>query len=95
MQRPSLTFRIKQVTQIVTKLGLVTLFTDPGDETYRTYMETRPPEVLSNIAICLIHQASYLLDQQIRRLEKDFLKKGGLRKNMPRARLDYRKKYKE
>ena len=59
--------------------------------TYRTYMETRPPEVLSNIAICLIHQANDLLDQQIRRLEKDFLKKGGLRENMTRARLEYRK----
>jgi four helix bundle protein len=45
-------------------------------ETYRTYMETRPSETLANIAICLIHQANYLLDQQIRRLEKDFLKKG-------------------
>ena len=64
-------------------------------ETYRTYMETRPPETLANIAICLIHQANYLLDQQIRRLEKDFLKKGGLRENMTRARLDYRRKNKE
>ena len=61
-------------------------------ETYRTYMETRPPDVLSNIAICLIHQANYLLDQQIRRLEQDFLKKGGLRENMTRARLEYRKR---
>ncbi len=61
-------------------------------ETYRAYMESRPPEVLANIAICLIHQANYLLDQQIRRLEKDFLQKGGLRENMTRARLDYRRK---
>lgn len=61
-------------------------------ETYRTYMETRPPEILANIAICLIHQANYLLDQQIRRLENDFLKKGGLRENMTKARLAYRRK---
>ena len=61
-------------------------------ETYRTYMETRPPEILANIAICLIHQANYLLDQQIRRLEKDFLKKGGIRENMTKARLAYRRK---
>jgi four helix bundle suffix protein len=58
-------------------------------------METRPPEVLANIAICLIHQANYLLDQQIRRLEKDFPEKGGLRENMTRARLVYRKRTKE
>lgn len=64
-------------------------------ETYRTFMETRPPETLANIAICLIHQANYLLDQQIRRLENDFLKKGGLRENMTRARLNYRKNHKE
>jgi four helix bundle suffix protein len=61
-------------------------------ETYREFMETRSPEVLANIAICLIHQANYLLDQQRRRLEKDFLQKGGLRERMSRARLDYRGK---
>ena len=61
-------------------------------ETYRTFMGTRPPEVLANIALCLIHQANYLLDQQIRRLEKDFLQKGGLRENMTKARVEYRKK---
>ena len=64
-------------------------------DTYRTYMETRPPETLANIAICLIHQANYLLDRQIKRLEQDFLKKGGLRENMTRARLDYRRKKQE
>lgn len=61
-------------------------------ETYRSYMDTRPSETLANIAICLIHQANYLLDQQIRRLEQDFLKKGGLREKMTKARLDYRRK---
>jgi four helix bundle suffix protein len=66
----------------------------PGEsfESYREFLETRPPEVLANIAICLIHQANYLLDQQIRRLEKDFVAKGGLRENMTRARIAYRKK---
>ena len=55
-------------------------------------MDTRPPEVLANIALCLIHQANDLLDQQRRRLEKDFVKKGGIREQMTKARLDYRKK---
>jgi len=59
-------------------------------ETYKPYVETRPPEVIANIAICLIHQANYLLDQQIRRLEKDFVEKGGLRENMTQARLHHR-----
>ena len=60
-------------------------------EAYRPFMDTRPPEVLANIAICLIHQANYLLDQQRRKLEKDFIQKGGIREQMTKARLDYRK----
>ncbi len=56
-------------------------------ETYRTYFETRPPAIVANIIICLIHQTNYLLDQQLRQLEKDFLEKGGLKENMFRARL--------
>jgi four helix bundle suffix protein len=59
-------------------------------ELYREFVETRPPEVIANIAICLIHQANYLIDQQLRRLEQDFLKEGGLRERMTRARLAYR-----
>ena len=43
-------------------------------ETYKTYLESRPPEVVANIIICLIHQTNYLLDQQIRQLEQAFLK---------------------
>jgi four helix bundle suffix protein len=60
---------------------------DTSYESYRTYMETRPPEILANIALCLIHQANYLLDQQLRQLEKAFLAEGGLRERMTRARL--------
>ena len=59
-------------------------------ETYREFCETRPAEVVANIALCLIHQTNYLLDQQLRRLERDFVKEGGLRERMTRARLQYR-----
>ncbi len=59
-------------------------------ETFREFCETRPAEVVANIAICLIHQANYLLDQQLRRLEQDFLKEGGIRERMTRARLQSR-----
>lgn len=41
-------------------------------------------------SICLIHQANYLIDQQRRRLEEDFLEQGGLRERMTRARLQSR-----
>ena len=59
---------------------------------YREFVKTRPPEVVANIAICLIRQANYSIDQQLRRLEKDFLEQGGLRERMTRARLAYRSK---
>ena len=61
-------------------------------ETYREFVETRPAEVVANIATCLIHQANYLLDRQIQRLEQDFLKEGGLRERMTRARLQARER---
>jgi four helix bundle suffix protein len=63
---------------------------DETYETYREFCDTRPAEVVANIAICLIHQANYLLDRQIRRLEQDFVKDGGIREKMTRARLQYR-----
>ena len=59
-------------------------------EDYREFCETRSLQVVANIAICLIHQANYLLDQQIRRLERDFVQGGGLRERMTRARRQYR-----
>ena len=56
-------------------------------EVFRSFCETRPPEVVANIVICLIHQTNYLLDQQIRQLEQAFLEEGGLRERMTAARL--------
>jgi four helix bundle suffix protein len=61
-------------------------------EGFREFADTRPAEVVANIALCLIHQANFLLDHQIRRLEEDFLREGGLRERMTRARLESRKK---
>jgi four helix bundle suffix protein len=60
---------------------------DLSYEDFRDFIETRPAETVANILICLIHQANYLLDRQLKRLEEDFLKEGGLRERMTRARL--------
>ncbi|SPD73544.1 conserved hypothetical protein [uncultured Desulfobacterium sp.] len=57
---------------------------------FREFVETRPAEVVANIAICLIHQANFLLDRQLKGLEEAFLKDGGLRERMTRARLEAR-----
>jgi len=59
-------------------------------EIYREFVETRPAEVIANIVICLIHQPNYLLDQQLKTLEKEFVEQGGLRERMTKARLNYR-----
>jgi four helix bundle suffix protein len=59
-------------------------------ETFREFCETRPAEVVANIAACLIHQTNYLLDRQLRRLENDFVKEGGIRERMTRACLQQR-----
>ena len=61
-------------------------------ETYREFADTRDGGVVANIGLCLTHQANYLLDKQIARLEKDFLEKGGLKELMYKARVNYRKK---
>ena len=61
-------------------------------EAYMSYIETRPAEVVANILVCLIHQANYLLDQLLRKLAKEFLREGGLRERMTRARLAQRAK---
>jgi len=59
-------------------------------ELYRKFIETRSPEVIANIALCLIHQANHLIDQQLKTLEREFVEYGGLRERMTRARLGHR-----
>jgi four helix bundle suffix protein len=44
--------------------------------------------------ISLINITSYLLAQQIKTLEKEFLQDGGLRERMSQARIEVRKKQK-
>lgn len=61
-------------------------------EQYREVVETRPAEVVANIAICLIHQTNYLIDRQLSRLERDFVDQGGLRERMTRIRLNHRRR---
>jgi four helix bundle suffix protein len=55
-------------------------------ELYREFVETRRPEIIANIAIFLLHQASFLIDQQLKTSEKEFMEQGGLRERMTRVR---------
>jgi len=65
------------------------------DATYATFqkgIESPDPAIAANVIIGLIRVATYLLDRQIRQLEKAFLEEGGLRERMTRARLETRRK---
>jgi restriction system protein len=63
------------------------------DRSYRTYksnIENGSAEIAANTIICLIHQTNYLLDQQLRALEKAFLEEGGFTEKLYRVRSEYR-----
>ncbi len=74
--------------QAVRKLAYAS---DRSYSTYKTYIEASPPEVAANTMACLIHQTNYLLDQQLRALEKEFLKEGGFTERLYNVRSQYRK----
>ena len=59
-------------------------------KTYKTFVEASPPEIAANTMVCLIHQTNYLLDQQLRALEKEFLKEGGFTERLYRVRSQMR-----
>jgi four helix bundle suffix protein len=63
---------------------------DATYETYRPHIESADPEIVGNVMVCLCAQTCYLLDQQIREQQLAFLKEGGIRERMTRARLDAR-----
>ena len=59
---------------------------------YRDIIPDRSDEVIANTAIILINQTDYLLKHLFDRLKQDFLEKGGIKEEMTRGRLEYRKK---
>jgi len=54
---------------------------------YAQWLEHDDPAVRANAVICLIHQANYLLDQQIGALERQFVAGGGYSEQLAAARL--------
>ncbi|MBT4818466.1 MAG: four helix bundle protein [Lentisphaerae bacterium] len=57
---------------------------------YAGWLEHDDAGVRANALICLIHQANYLLDQQIAALEKGFVEGGGYSEQLAAARLQQR-----
>ena len=64
----------------------------PPDHTaYSPWLAHTDPAMVANAIICLIHQTNYLLDQQIRALERDFIHEGGYSEQLAAARLQHRR----
>jgi four helix bundle suffix protein len=60
-------------------------------ETFAKAIEHEDPEICANSMVCLINITNSLLAKQINSLETDFLKNGGLRERMTKARIESRK----
>jgi four helix bundle suffix protein len=71
--------------------------TDPTDDrkAYSRWLDAADPAVVANTVICLIHQANYLLDQQIAGLEREFVQQEGYTEKLAAARLAERRRQKE
>jgi restriction system protein len=65
------------------------------DAAYSAWLNHADPAVVANAVICLIHQANYLLDQQISALERNFIHEGGYSENLAAARLAERGRQRE
>ena len=57
----------------VTEIRALSYTTNKSHKTYLSYLSAA--EAAANCLICLIHQTNYLLDQQLRSLEKELLEK--------------------
>lgn len=70
----------------------------PGDYArwalYARWLEHEEPTIRANTMLCLIHQANYLLDQQLLGLEQDFIEGGGYSEQLAAARIAERQRQK-
>lgn len=65
---------------------------NPNYQTFIKAIEHESPEICANTMITLIKICTYLLKQQIKQLETAFIKEGGLRERMTKARIEERNK---
>lgn len=70
-------YKVRQIRQLAYQ-------TNKSYHTYQTYLSR--PESAANCLICLIHQANYLLDQLLKRLEEDFKNNGGFTQRLYHSR---------
>lgn len=78
--------------KFVTRLRELNRTPNANYDTFKKGIENPNPEISANVLISLIKITSYLLSRQIKRLEEDFIKEGGLRERMTKARINFRNK---
>lgn len=79
--------------RLVTRLRELNMsVSTPTYDTFKKAIEHRNPEICANAMITLIQIATFLLKRQISQLEMAFVKEGGLKERMTKARVDQRKK---
>ena len=76
----------------VARLRALCKIPNPTYETFKKGIEHDNLEISANVIIGLIKVVSYLLNNQIKALETAFLKEGGLRERMTKARIEQRNK---
>lgn len=79
----------------VTRLRVLNKIPNPTYDTFKKGIEHEHLEICANVMIGLIKVVSYLLNNQIKSLEAAFIKEGGLRERMTKARIDQRNKDKK
>ena len=62
------------------------------DRWFVSLAKSRPAQTVANMAIVFLHQEDYLLQAQLKAMERKFLSQGGFREQLLSARLKARKK---
>lgn len=77
-------------SKYVARLRQLNKIPEANYDTFKKGIENPDPAICANVMIGLIKTATYLLDRQLKALEIAFIKNGGMREQMTKARLDYR-----
>jgi four helix bundle suffix protein len=76
----------------VREVGRTGYSTEVDARRYSPWLRQLDPAVMANAIICLIHQANFLLDQQIAGLERQFIQEGGYSERLAAARIAERQR---
>ncbi len=82
---------LKQWVKNSREVAIIRQLAYKSNRSYKTYeIYIANPETAANCAICLINQANFLLDRQLKTLEDQFLKEGGFTERLFKKRTEYK-----